>query len=202
MERSFAWVKADGAEYTETTVADGRLTATGTMVGGAPLPYRVFYELTTDTEYRTSRLMVRADGQGWGRTLELARLDDGGWTVSPWSQGEPELPSPGGDPAPLRDALDCDVQGSALTNTMPVLRHGLHRGLDPYSRTVHFVMVFVSVPSLTVRAVEQHYTPLDRGAHGATIRYASGDFSADVVFDTGGFVVDYPDLGRRVTPRS
>lgn len=206
MKRSVMWVEPTGAEYAEVTVTDGRLTAVGSAIGGDPLPYRLRYDLVTDTDYVTkygyvtSRLMIRASGLGWRRSLELTRLDDGGWTVSPWSEGEPGLPPPGGDPAELRGALDVDIEGCPLTNTMPVLRHGLHRGLDPYGRTVDFSMVFVTVPQLTTRLVPQHYTPLDRTGDEATIRYASGSFQAEVTFDSSGFVLNYPGVGRRLEP--
>lgn len=200
------WVQPSGAEYAEVTVTEGRLTAVGSALGGDPLPYRLRYDLVTDTDYVTksgyvtSRLTVRASGLGWRRSLELTRLDDGGWTVSPWSEGDPGLPPPGGDPAELRGALDIDIEGSPLTNTMPVLRHGLHRGLDPYGRTLDFTMVYVTVPQLTTRLVPQHYTPLDRNRGETAVRYASGSFVAEVTFDSNGFVLNYPGVGHRMEP--
>ena len=200
------WVQPTGAEYAEVTVTDGRFTAVGSAIGGDPLPYRLRYDLVAETDYVsksgyvTSRLVVRASGLGWRRSLELSRLDDGGWTVSPWSEGEPGLPPPGGDPAELRGALDIDIEGSPLTNTMPVLRHGMHRGLDPYGRTVDFAMVYVTVPELTTRLVPQHYTPLDRNRGEAKIRYASGSFISELTFDSNGFVLNYPGVGRRMEP--
>jgi hypothetical protein len=199
------WAKPSGSEYVEATVTDGRMTANGSAIGGDPLPYRLTYELVAETDYRnieyvTSRLMLKASGLGWRRSLELTRLDDGGWTVSPWSDGEPGLPPPGGDPAELRGALDVDIEDSPLTNSMPVLRHGLHRGLDPYGRTVDFTMVFVTVPELTTRLVPQHYTPLDRDKGEATVRYSSGSYTAELSFDSRGFVLNYPGVGRRIEP--
>jgi hypothetical protein len=84
-----------------------------------------------------------------------------------------------------------------VTNTMPVLRHGMLGGGEPRE----FVMAWVSVPELSVRASVQRYTFVRREAADdaglSVIRYQSGDFSADVVFDAEGFVVDYPYLGRR-----
>lgn len=206
MKRSVMWVEPMGAEYAEVDIRDGRFEAVGSAVGGHPLPYRLRYDLVAETDYVskagfvTSRLMIRASGVDWRRSLELTRLDDGGWTVSPWAEGEPGLSPPGGDPAELRGALDVDVQYSPLTNTLPVLRHGMHRGLDPYGRTVDFTMVFVSVPELTTRLVPQHYTPLERSGDEASIRYASGSFAAELTFDSAGFVLNYPGVGRRMLP--
>ncbi|MGQ4332243.1 putative glycolipid-binding domain-containing protein, partial [Streptomyces hayashii] len=84
-----------------------------------------------------------------------------------------------------------------LTNTMPVLRHGLHR--RPGER--RFLMAWVSVPTLTVQPSWQTYTHL--GAHpqgGAVVRFASGNFRSDVAFDPDGYVLDYPGLGARLLP--
>ena len=76
---------------------------------------------------------------------------------------------------------------------MPVLRHGMLRGGEPRD----LVMAWVSVPDLSVRASAQRYTFLRADAGLSVIRYESGDFSADVVFDADGLVVDYPGLARR-----
>ncbi len=47
----------------------------------------------------------------------------------------------------------------------------------------------------------QRYTHLRRGdPSGAVIKYRSGSFESDLVFDADGFVLEYPQLGRRVLP--
>jgi hypothetical protein len=53
----------------------------------------------------------------------------------------------------------------------------------------------VAVPELTVEPSRQTYTHLGRGL----VRFASGDFRSDLVFDTDGCVVDYPGLAARLT---
>ena len=78
---------------------------------------------------------------------------------------------------------------------MPVLRRGLLRPSEP----VDFVMAWVSVPDLAVHRSDQRYTHVDATDDGgAVIRYESGRFRADVVFDADGLVIDYPGLGRRL----
>ena len=170
--------------------------ATGVGVGTDPLPYRLDYELDCGDDYITSWLTVRAQGAGWQRKLELARDPDGKWSVQASADGDPglPLPPPGGDPAAFQRALDCDLGECPVTNTMPVLRHGMLGGGEPRE----FVMAWVSVPDLSVRASAQRYTFIEHDSAGlSVIRYQSGDFSADVAFDADGFVVDYPGLGRR-----
>jgi hypothetical protein len=110
--------------------------------------------------------------------LDLRRTRDGGWSAN----GEPL--------AGLEGAVDCDLGLSPLTNTMPVLRHGLHR--TPGSRA--FVMAWVSVPDLAVRPSPQTYTHLAAGR----VRFASGSYRSDLAFDAEALVVEYPGMARRL----
>ncbi len=104
------------------------------------------------------------------------------------------MAAPGGDMSPFTETLDCDLGLSPLTNSMPVLRHGLLRGGGP----VDFLMAWVSVPDLAVRASRQRYTFVRAEGKGAVVRYESldGEFTTDITFDGDGLVVDYPGIGR------
>src|SRR5712691_10440300 len=55
----------------------------------------------------------------------------GRWTARSSSRGNAEMPAPGGDMTAFDEALDCDLALSPLTNSMPVLRHGLLEGGGP-----------------------------------------------------------------------
>ena len=81
----------------------------------------------------------------------------------------------------LADALDCDLSYSPLTNTMPIIRHDLHR--DDIQRD--FGMAFVDVPSLRVRVSHQSYTHLERRDASSIVRYSSGSFVADLERECG-----------------
>ncbi len=200
--RAITWISDHGAEFAVADVSaaadvgGGLLCATGVAIGADPLPYRLDYELDCGDGYVTQWLSVRAQGASWQRKLELSRDPDGGWTVEASAEGDPgvPLPPPGGDPASFRSALDCDLGLSPLTNTMPVLRHDLLAGGGP----VDYLMAWVSVPDLAVLASAQRYAFVRREAAGlSVIRFESGAFTADVVFDSDGLVVDYPGIGRR-----
>jgi len=200
--RAITWIKDRGAEFAVVDVSatadvdGGLLCATGVAVGADPLPYRLDYELDCGDRFITQWLSVRAQGSGWQRNLELSRAPDGGWTVEASADGDPglALPPPGGDPASFREALDCDLALSPLTNTMPVLRHGLLTG----GGKVDYVMAWVSVPDLAVTTSVQSYAFVRREAAGlSVIRFESAGFTADVVFDSDGIVVDYPGIGSR-----
>ena len=98
--------------------------------------------------------------------------------------------------AAFKSALDCDLALSPLTNTMPVLRHGLLSGGGP----VDLVMAWVSVPDLSVHVSPQRYTFIRREGDRSLVLYESGsrDFVAELVFDSDGFVIAYPGIGHRV----
>ena len=207
MRLGIGWQKESelgGAEWADIVLQADRLSARGTAIGRTPIPYRLDYELETGPEFLTRRLRVRSHGSGWRRHLDLRRADDGTWTADASVVGEPieltgsDLADPGASAATLADlagALDCDLGECPVTNTMPVLRRGLLLPSEP----VDFVMAWVSVPDLAVHRSDQRYTHVDATDDGgAVIRYESGRFRADVVFDADGLVVDYPGLGRRL----
>jgi hypothetical protein len=171
-----AWATLDG----------GRMRAEGHQAGLSPRPYWVHYRLETAEGFVTARMQAESRWEGGSARLDLRRDDARGWTV-------------GGEPRPeLREALDLDLAACPLTNTMPILRHGLHRA--PGER--EFLMAFVEVPSLRVVPARQRYTHLRTlSGGGALVRYASGSFRSDLTIDADGFVVEYPRLGRRLEAR-
>ncbi|MFI1963904.1 putative glycolipid-binding domain-containing protein [Streptomyces pathocidini] len=155
------------------------LRARGRAVGTDPAPYWIAYELETGEGYVTRRLAVTAetaDGQA-PRTLDLRRGEDGQWTAD----GQP-LPGPAG-------AEDCDLGLCPLTNTMPVLRYGLHRKAGRHD----LLMAWVSVPDLTVEASPQTYESVGDGR----VVFSSGDFRSEIVFDGDGLVASYPGMAFR-----
>lgn len=164
--------------------AETRLTAEGRVAALDPSGYWLSYRLQTDRDFVHRRMQVEARWPEGRATLDLRR-GGGRWSAN------------GEERRDLAAALDCDLGACPLTNTMPILRHGLHRQPGEHE----FIMAFIEVPSLRVVAVRQTYTHvrlLDGG--GAIVRYASGSFQSDLRVDVEGFVVDYPQLGRRVQP--
>jgi hypothetical protein len=188
VRRSIVWTKSDpaGAEFASVSISREGLSASGTAIGSSPSGYRLDYRLDTGPEFVTKRLTVAARGDGWRRRLDLTRLRSGRWlsagVVSEMSA--------------VRGAFDCDLAFSPLTNTMPVLRHGLLEGGGPYE----FLMAWVSVPDLRVIRSVQRYRFLRKSAKFSIVRYESSsrNFIADLTFDQDGLCVDYPGIGRTV----
>ena len=195
--RLVAWVKENGygVELVDLDLSVDRLTAGGVAIGWEPIPYRLDFTLETGPGWVTTRLNVTAKGDGWSRTLDLRRSDSGVWTADASAVADVELEPAGGDPTAFAEALDCDLGLSPLTNSMPALRHDLLRR----EGSVDFVMAWVAVPALAVRASAQRYTSLGESPGGMRrIEYRSQDFVSELLFDADGLVVDYPQLGRAV----
>jgi len=200
--RSIGWVKPEppGAEFVEVEIESDLLTARCVAIGSAPTLYRLDYELATSPGFVTTRLAVTARGDGWTRSLDLRRSPSGVWEEM-WMQDGvcPALgPRPPTDLDGLVGALDVDLGLSPLLNTPPVLRHGLLRGAGSRDLT----MAWVSVPDLAVHRSPQRYTfvrTLD--AERSVLRFeslADDGFTADITYDTEGFVLDYPGIGTRI----
>jgi len=186
--RSIVWVKAHppGTEFAAVNLSRDGLSATGTAIGSSPSGYRLDYRLETGPDFVTRRLSLTARGDGWRRRIDLTRLRSGRWLCA---GGKDDMKAVAG-------ALDCDLALSPLTNSMPVLRHGLLEGGGPHE----FLMAWVSVPDLTVHPSRQRYTFLAKSGSHARIRYESEsrDFVADLTFDKDGICIDYPGIGRAV----
>ena len=201
LPRALLWRRIDTAG-TELTLLDDRrgLVARGTATAADPIAYACRYDLTTDDGWATVRLEVTAEGAGWLRTARLERAA-GRWRVTTAEQGDLDAAlrasgrAPAGlpgteEPERLREALDIDLGGSPLTNTLPIRRLNLLS--EPPGSTHTIVAAWVLVPSLQVLRAEQTYTVLGEGR----IRYSSAGFTADLTVDADGYVTDYPGLAE------
>ena len=196
--RSVAWVKQDtfGVEYVDVQLRSDTLTAVGVAIGSDPEPYRLDYRLVTLRRFVTARLLVQEHGEGWNRRLDMRRDAAGTWSGAWKDRGLPPLPADRTGLEQLSStALDCDLGLSPLTNTMPVLRHGLLHGGGP----IDFTVAWVSVPDLGVRASRQRYAFIGAEAGRQMVLFEDDEgFTADIVFDAEGLVVEYPGLARRL----
>lgn len=193
MTRAVAWrgLVEWLAEHAVLELGPGSVRATGVQLGAEPLPYRLEYQIDAAGGWATRTLDLHATGGGWRRRLSLRRDPAGSWSFEAGGEGERDtLGEPGGDPQAIGDALDCDLGFSPLTNLMPVRRHALHDEAGGQD----FVMALVSVPDLRFAPSAQRYEHLRPGV----VRFASGDFTADLELDDDGLVLVYPELAERV----
>ncbi|WP_206025328.1 putative glycolipid-binding domain-containing protein [Micromonospora zingiberis] len=206
LPKSLLWTRIDtaGAEHALADDSHG-LAAHGTQVAADPIPYTCRYQLLTDPQWVSARLEVEVEGAGWRRSVRLERAA-ARWRVTAAEQGDLDGAlaaagrAPAGlpgveDPDRLADALDVDLGGSPLFNTLPVRR--LRLADQPADTSFPISVAWVLVPSLTVLPAEQVYTALGPNR----FRYASGSFSAEIDVDPEGFVRHYPGLADRATAR-
>ncbi|MGH3716050.1 MAG: putative glycolipid-binding domain-containing protein [Micromonosporaceae bacterium] len=190
--RDLLWQRATGVGVEHALVDDSAgLRARGTMVAGEPRAYTLRYSLATDDRWGTRQLEVETEGAGWRRRVRLT-LEGEGWKVTTNEQGDPRMALPGTEaPEQLSGAIDVDLGFSPLFNTLPVRRRDLLA--KPAGTAETYLMVFITVPELVVTPNEQTYTVLGEGR----IRYQSGTFSAELEFDSDGYVRHYPGLATR-----
>ena len=193
--RAVGWAIEDGGgeEWATVEIDADRILATGVASAREPEPYSLTYDLRTGSGFVTEQLTGEARGAGWLRTLDLRRASHGAWTAR--TGGDTRA---AGEAMPHLDgALDCDLGRCPVTNTMPVLRHGLLASDGSFD----FTMAWVSVPDLVVHRARQRYTVLGGAPGGGRlIRFESleSDFTSDLVFDADGLVVDYPQMAHRL----
>ncbi|WP_320067412.1 putative glycolipid-binding domain-containing protein [Micromonospora sp. RTGN7] len=206
MPKSLFWARTDtaGAEHALFDEGHG-LSVRGVAVAVDPISYTCRYQLTTGPDRVTHRVEIEVEGAGWQRGIRLEPAGDR-WRVTTSEQGNldaalraaghPPAGLPGtDDPDGLADAVDVDLGGSPLFNTLAVRRLGLAAAAP---ETTHRITVaWVLVPSLTVVPAEQVYTALGSGR----VRFASGTFTTELEVDPDGWVLRYPGLAERVAPR-
>jgi uncharacterized protein len=192
--RAKVWLKNEraGCEFAEIALEPDRLTARGVAIGSSPIPYRLDYVLETGAAFVTMLLDVSSRGAGWSRRLVLRGDGAGSWLIDASVEGSADLPEPGGDPAALTGALDCDLGLSPVTNLMPILRHGLLSSAGQ----VELTAAWVSVPDLRVQPDGQRYTGI--GANRIRYDALDGSFSAMITVDEDGLVVDYPGIASQI----
>jgi hypothetical protein len=172
-----AWRFVDAVDGFEVLFAEpGRLRGhTSAVEDGRP--YAVRYDIRVDDRWRTREAHVWSDTLSGPRETVLSSDGEGHWTVD-------------GSPAPQLDGLiDVDVEASACTNTLPVHRLSLPTGEETPAPAV-----YVQVLDLSVRRLDQTYRRRDERRFDYT---SEGDFTALLVFDDAGLVIDYPGIAVR-----
>jgi hypothetical protein len=160
-------------------VPDG-LRLSGTVLTaefGTPLEVRYLVEAGPDG--RTRRVELELDGGAVRRVLVADGAGRWRW------EGGPEL-------AEVAGALDVDLTVTPATNTLPIRRLA-GSGLDQ----ADLRMAWVQFPDLSVVPSTQRYERLaaDRW------RFSTGDFTAELLVDPDGLVLDYGGLFRSLAYR-
>lgn len=144
-------------------------------------PFRLSYRLEWDEAWRLKRADLSSVSSLGERFLSLESDRRGSW----WD-GE-------GRPLDILDGcLDIDIWPTPFTNSFPIRREQMEVGARRLFR-----MAWVVAPALTVKALPQAYTRVTTKRYLYESLDDSG-FSAELVVDDQGLVIDYPGLFRRV----
>lgn len=181
-----AWLHRDARTGFEVLQArrlrDGlRLHGTTTAVEDGAA-WAVDYVIELDEQWCTRSAQVAHLLDGGPGEVTVQRAGQGRWLVN--GRYVPELDG----------CSDVDLESSAMTNALPVHRLGLAVG-----GTAEVPAVYVRAADLVVGRLEQNYTRLaDTEGHQCYAYTAPAfDFTAHLVYDDSGFVLDYPGLAVR-----
>ncbi|RFB80974.1 putative glycolipid-binding domain-containing protein [Methylovirgula sp. 4M-Z18] len=147
--------------------------AVGEVGGVHPLAF----DLACDSDWCVRTLIVTLDG---GAAVRLTADGKGLWR----SEGKPL--------SHLDGCIDADLVVTPVTNTLPIRRLQLAKGMRREIR-----VAYITIPDITIYAAPQAYTCLEPDKR---YRYESLDhpFAAEFDVDAHGLVRDYPGLFERL----
>ncbi len=158
-------------------VADGLVLGTEHAT-----PFRLWYQVRTDSNWNVWECLLQVGGNE-GQTVRLYTDGQGHWTGTA-----------GVAFSALDGCLDIDISCTPFTNTLPIRRLALTPG-----ESADILVAYIAVPEISVRPVRQRYTCLSRADSGGIYRYEGleSNFTADLLVDEQGLVVDYPGIWKR-----
>ena len=142
----------------------------------------VSYAIRLDRAWRTRSARITGQSERVARRVRLDADGLGHWRVD------------GTAAVQLDGCLDVDLESSAMTNTLPVHRLGLSAGARSPAPAA-----YVRARDLGVERLEQEYLRApDEGRH-QRYDYAAPvfGFTARLVYDEAGLVIDYPGIALR-----
>ena len=142
----------------------------------------VTYRIEVDAAWTTRRARITARTAAGPRETLLESDGAGRWLVD-------------GNPAPYLDGcMDVDLESSAMTNTLPVHRLDLQPGVRADAPAA-----YVRALTLAAERLDQVYGRISDEAPHRRYDYAAPafGFTARLVYDESGLVVDYPSIALR-----
>jgi hypothetical protein len=172
-------------EQVRLFVRDGRLRACGQLVVASESPFNASFEFSVARSGDVGRGLLRTSAVDTERQVSVRRTEDGIWLVD---RGE------GVERSEFDGATDVDVAGSLTFTCLPIRRLGLHRKMGEAELSV----LYISTPDLAVTRVRQTYRTVEITDQGAVINYRDDHRDANIVVDTDGLPVTYPDVATRL----
>ncbi|MCW2718922.1 MAG: uncharacterized protein QOG20_2164 [Pseudonocardiales bacterium] len=190
MTTMLTWQADDGHGFEGTRLHFGTghgFRALGRLVRADPEgEFTASYRLVVREDGTVERVSLTSATATRERHLTINRTEDGYWLLDTGS---------GGTRAEFDGAVDVDLAGSPMFNSLPVRRLGLHT--EPGEHTIP--VVYVSLPDLEVTLVQQTYRTVSAG-DDPVVEFSSDGVSAELTLDADGVVVAYPGLATRYAP--
>jgi uncharacterized protein len=186
MESHVLWtpLQQAGLEQLHLVENDTGVVADGLVLGiEHATPFRLWYQVRADRDWNVRECLLQVGGDK-GQALHLYSDGLGHWTDAA-----------GAACSTLDGCLDVDISGTPFTNTLPIRRLALAPG-----QAADLLVAYISVPDLSAGPAQQRYTCLSRTVSGGLYRYEGleSGFTADLLVDAQGLVVDYPGIWKRV----
>jgi hypothetical protein len=184
-QRDVVWqsLTTPGLELLTLRQDDAGIHFSSVVIDVGPPPFRAWYEVHTDNDWRVRRCLVRLLGEP-ERDVVLQSDGQGRWTDG------------AGAPLPALDGcIDVDLTATPSTNALPIRRLALGPG-----ESADIKVAWIQFPELDVTPSPQRYTCLELNADIGRYRFLAldGGFTTDLPVDADGFVLDYADLWRRL----
>jgi uncharacterized protein len=144
-------------------------------------PFRLDYSLSWDADWQIEAADLQIVLDGSRRSLHLRTNGNGEWH----DDAGHRLPA-------LEGCRDIDIWPTPFTNSFPIRRQPLAVG-----ERREFLMAWINALDLTVLAQPQAYTRVSDRVYLFENLDGSG-FRAELPVDEDGFVLDYPELFRRL----
>ena len=145
-------------------------------------PFHLFYRILIDSEWRVREVEVVLQTDA-NRRIKLSADGAGNWTDAETGSDLPEFSG----------CYEIDISATPFTNTLPVKRGDLKTGEAADISVVYFL-----IPEMRVERSEQRYTRLENDLYRFEENGLFAGFTADLRFCGDGFVIDYPNLFRRI----
>ena len=143
----------------------------------------------------TLRYSIRIDRDWTTRSAHVVARAASGWYERHIERGAGGSLTVDGAPAPELEGLDdVDLEGSAVTNALPVNRMRLDVG-----ERADAPAAYVRLPDLRVVRLDQSYQRIEDGDR-SRYEYEAPEFDAACVlaYDASGLVLEYPGIAVRV----
>lgn len=186
MERNVFWSNWNmpGLQHLQLLQSENEIIAIGTILSLAEnIPFHATYRILCDNQWHVRTVQIALIGSQTP-SIQLRTDGKGHWTNDTGNA----IPS-------LDGCIDIDISATPFTNTLPIRRLHLAKGVPS-----DIAVVYIKVPELTLQSMQQRYTCLEHAATGGAYHYEGPlhEFRADLPVDQDGLVLDYPELFRRV----